>query len=114
MRAGIDLLRSLPADAARSVVLHGDFNPGSILSATRAPWLAIDAKPLTGDPALDPWPLLEQIDDPYETSSRPEKVIEARGRLLADAAVSAAGEGDHAWCAKVLGQARVLAEPAGG
>jgi streptomycin 6-kinase len=134
VRTGIRLLRSLPADATRTVVLHGDFNPGNILSATRAPWLAIDAKPLTGDPAFDPWPLLEQIDDPFETS-QPEKVaklIEARGGVLADAlgldlarilawgvakrvemAVSVAGEGDREGCAKVLGHARVLAELAG-
>ena len=132
VRTGINLLRSLPADAARTVLLHGDFNPGNVLSAARAPWLAIDAKPLTGDPAFDPWPLLEQIDDPFAHGSRAAKVIEGRGRLLADAlgldvarilawgvakrvemAVSAASEGDHEGCAEVLDQAGLLADLTG-
>jgi len=133
VRTGINLLRSLPADAPRTVLLHGDFNPGNVLSAGRAPWLAIDAKPLTGDPAFDPWPLLEQIDDPFAARvSQPSKVIEARGTLLADAlgidaarifawgvakrvemAVSAAAEGDYEGCTEVLGQARVLVDLAG-
>ena len=28
-------------------------------------WLAIDPKPMRGDPAYDLWPLLEQVDDPF-------------------------------------------------
>ncbi len=59
---GASLLETLP-DGGRPVLLHGDFNPGNILSATRAPFLAIDAKPMIGDAAYDPWPLLDQIDD---------------------------------------------------
>jgi streptomycin 6-kinase len=41
--------------AARSElgVVHGDFNPFNILRAQREPWLAIDPKPLLGDPAYD-------------------------------------------------------------
>ena len=35
------------------MVLHGDFHPGNVLSAAREPWLAIDPKPLVGDPAYD-------------------------------------------------------------
>jgi streptomycin 6-kinase len=61
---GARLLRSLPGSADREVLLHGDFNPGNILSDGDT-WLAIDPKPMTGDPAYDPWPLLEQIDDPF-------------------------------------------------
>lgn len=59
---GASLLETLP-DGGRPVLLHGDFNPGNILSATRAPFLAIDAKPMVGDAAYDPWPLLDQMDD---------------------------------------------------
>jgi streptomycin 6-kinase len=58
---GASLLESLPASASRSVVVHGDFNPGNVLSASRRPWLAIDAKPMVGDPGYDPMPLLVQL-----------------------------------------------------
>ncbi|WP_067500083.1 aminoglycoside phosphotransferase family protein [Actinoplanes sp. TFC3] len=56
---GARLLHDLPASAPREVVLHGDFNPGNILSAGDG-WVAIDPKPLIGDPAYDVPPLLLQ------------------------------------------------------
>lgn len=65
---GADLLEWLPATATRDVVIHGDFNPGNVLDAHESrlggdqPWLAIDVKPMTGDPAYDPSPLLFQVD----------------------------------------------------
>lgn len=77
------LLRELPATAGREVVVHGDFNPGNLLAARRRPWLAIDAKPMTGDPAFDPWPLLEQVDDPFAAPD-PRAVLTHRTALIAD------------------------------
>ncbi|GGM55314.1 aminoglycoside phosphotransferase family protein [Dactylosporangium sucinum] len=55
---GAGLLRELPATAQRRVLLHGDFNPGNVLSHG-AGWVSIDPKPMTGDPGYDPWPLLQ-------------------------------------------------------
>ncbi|UKY53903.1 aminoglycoside phosphotransferase family protein [Streptomyces inhibens] len=81
---GADLLRELPSTAAREVVVHGDFNPGNVLAAERRPWLAIDAKPMVGDPAYDPWPLLMQIDDPFAHPD-PRPVLRARYALVAEA-----------------------------
>ncbi|GGL12697.1 hydroxyurea phosphotransferase [Sphaerisporangium melleum] len=81
---GVRLLRELPGTAARQVVLHGDFNPGNVLAARRRPWLAIDAKPMVGDPAYDPWPLVEQIDDPFRHPV-PRPVLAARCALVAGA-----------------------------
>ncbi|MEO5988875.1 MAG: aminoglycoside phosphotransferase family protein [Candidatus Eisenbacteria bacterium] len=46
---GLELTATSPA----IVLLHGDFHPGNVLSSTREPWLAIDPKPLVGDPAYD-------------------------------------------------------------
>ncbi|MEV4621051.1 aminoglycoside phosphotransferase family protein [Asanoa sp. NPDC049573] len=80
---GVRLLRQLPGSAPRTVLLHGDFNPGNILSGPDGGWLAIDPKPMVGDPAYDPWPLLEQIDDPFAHPD-PAAVLRARVRLLAD------------------------------
>ncbi|MEO3808782.1 aminoglycoside phosphotransferase family protein [Sphaerisporangium sp. B11E5] len=81
---GAALLRTLPATASRTAVLHGDFNPGNVLAARRRPWLTIDAKPMVGDPAYDPWPLLEQIDDPFRHPD-PPRVLSTRFALVADA-----------------------------
>jgi streptomycin 6-kinase len=81
---GIQLLETLPNTATRSVLIHGDFNPGNILSADRAPWLAIDAKPMIGDPGYDPSPLLLQVDPPLEYAD-PAPVLRDRFRLFADA-----------------------------
>ncbi len=79
-----DLLESLPATATRTVVVHGDVNPSNILSAQRQPWLAIDAKPMLGDPGYDPSPLLCQVDAPF-AGTGPARVIRHRYDLFADA-----------------------------
>jgi len=42
--------------------VHGDFNPTNILRAEREPWLAIDAKPMVGDPGFDVLPLATQVE----------------------------------------------------
>ncbi len=53
-----DLYASLAASAAPPVLLHGDLHHGNILSAHRAPWLAIDPKGLAGEPAYEVGALL--------------------------------------------------------
>jgi streptomycin 6-kinase len=78
---GARLLRDLPGSADRNVVLHGDFNPGNVLTSGDA-WVAIDPKPMVGDPAYDPWPLLEQVDDPF-THPDPRRVLRERLDLMA-------------------------------
>lgn len=50
---GMELFRSLPRSADRSVLLCTDLHPGNILSAEREPWLMIDPKPHVGDPTYD-------------------------------------------------------------
>ncbi|MEU9123380.1 aminoglycoside phosphotransferase family protein [Streptomyces sp. NPDC048506] len=80
---GIELLRTLPATAAREVVVHGDVNPSNVLAAERRPWLVIDAKPMVGDPAYDPWPLLLQLDDPF-AHPEPRPVLRERYALVAE------------------------------
>ncbi len=79
---GVELLRSLPASADREVMVHGDFNPGNVLSASRRPWLIIDPKPMIGDPGYDLSPLLLQVDDPF-THADPARVLRDRVDLVA-------------------------------
>ncbi|OEV04197.1 aminoglycoside phosphotransferase family protein [Streptomyces oceani] len=78
-----ELMRKLPESAEHTVLLHGDFNPGNVLAARRSPWLAIDPKPMTGDPAFDPWPLIEQVDAPF-AYPEPRGVLLRRTAMLAE------------------------------
>jgi streptomycin 6-kinase len=48
--------RELLASASPAVLLHGDLHHDNILSATRAPYLAIDPKGLAGEPAYEVGP----------------------------------------------------------
>lgn len=80
---GVQLLRTLPASATRNVIVHGDFNPGNILSATRSPWLVIDPKPMIGDPGYDLCPLLLLVDDPF-LHEDPAAVLNHRANLVAE------------------------------
>jgi len=79
---GASLLESLPESATRSVVVHGDFNPGNVLAATREPWLAIDCKPMVGDPAYDSSQFLLQVDPPFQCAE-PEAVLTQRFGMFA-------------------------------
>jgi len=71
---GIDLLRTLPGQSVEHVLLHGDFHPGNILSSAREPWLAIDPKPMIGDPAFEPVQLLTQRDGQLGEPPAPAEV----------------------------------------
>jgi streptomycin 6-kinase len=53
-RAGVETLRTLPASTTTEVLLCTDLHAGNVLAARREPWLMIDPKPLTGEPAFDP------------------------------------------------------------
>lgn len=53
-RTGIQLFRSLPGTAERSVLLCTDLHSENVLAARREPWLVIDPKPYVGDPTYDP------------------------------------------------------------
>lgn len=66
--------RRIVADCAAAVrevagdpgdrLLHWDLHDENVLAADRADWLAIDPKPLAGDPGFDLWPALDNRYDP--------------------------------------------------
>jgi streptomycin 6-kinase len=62
----IEELPELGATADRQVFLHGDYNPGNLLASDDGSWRVVDPKPLVGDPAFDPWPLVEQLGAPWQ------------------------------------------------
>jgi len=83
---GLDLLRTLPLDAPREGLAHGDLNPGNILrddSSGAACWVAIDPKAVIGDLAWDPWPLITQVGD-WAAEVTPAGELAERTRLLSD------------------------------
>ncbi|MBO1753444.1 kinase [Actinotalea sp. BY-33] len=46
------------ADGVDETLVHTDLHYANVLASTREPWLAIDPKPLAGDPAFEVAPLL--------------------------------------------------------
>lgn len=63
------------ADADSTAFLHGDFNPGNVLAAADGTWRVIDPSPMTGDPAFDLWPLVEQLGSPWEQQHPGELIL---------------------------------------
>jgi len=70
----VELARELAATQPRTVLLHGDFHPGNVLAAAREPWLAIDPKPLVGDPAYD---LAQWLGNRCEQAERSPDAVSA-------------------------------------
>lgn len=77
--SGLDEGERLSADSVGDALLHGDFNPGNVLRAGHDSWVAIDPKPLTGDPAFDLYPLVQQLGDPHSASTRLQTAAELLG-----------------------------------
>ncbi|MCX4982432.1 aminoglycoside phosphotransferase family protein [Streptomyces sp. NBC_00572] len=67
-------------------LLHWDLHLGNVLAAGREPWLAIDPKPLAGDPGFDLLPALMDRFDPDDFLWRFDllaEVVGDRGRAVA-------------------------------
>ncbi|WP_349867121.1 aminoglycoside phosphotransferase family protein [Leifsonia sp. WHRI 6310E] len=72
--------RALLAHPAADVVLHGDLHHGNVLDFGERGWLAIDPKPLHGDPAFDVLNILCNPD--AEIALRPGR-LERTARVIA-------------------------------
>ncbi|WP_338494773.1 aminoglycoside phosphotransferase family protein [Streptomyces sp. SJL17-4] len=67
-------------------LLHWDLHFGNVLAAEREPWLAIDPKPLAGDPGFELLPALMDRFDPADVLWRFDllaEVVGDRGRAVA-------------------------------
>ncbi|MFJ8793286.1 aminoglycoside phosphotransferase family protein [Streptomyces sp. NPDC102462] len=79
--------RRLVADCAAAVrevlaepgdrLLHWDLHFENVLAARRADWLAIDPKPLAGDPGFELLPAIDNRYDPAETHWRFDALTDA-------------------------------------
>ncbi|WP_433451121.1 aminoglycoside phosphotransferase family protein [Streptomyces sp. CA-142005] len=74
------------AAAVREVVaepgdrlLHWDLHFENVLAADRAEWLAIDPKPLAGDPGFELWPALDNRFEAAEVRRRFDAMTEVLG-----------------------------------
>jgi streptomycin 6-kinase len=55
----ISLSRDFLADpGSTGTMIHGDLHYENVMAADRAPWVAIDPKPMSGDPHYEPAPML--------------------------------------------------------
>jgi streptomycin 6-kinase len=81
--AGVSVARELLDSAPAPVLLHGDFHHYNVLSATRAEWLAIDPKGMTGDCGYDIGPF---VDNPSARAwrARSPGLLRRRLDILAD------------------------------
>ncbi|MGB9753973.1 aminoglycoside phosphotransferase family protein [Roseiflexus castenholzii] len=77
------LYAELDASSAPSVVLHGDLHQENVLTAQRAPWLAIDPKGVVGEPAYEVGALLRNPPS-WRTPAELERLMARRIDLLAE------------------------------
>jgi streptomycin 6-kinase len=75
---GASLAAELAGSQGEQVVLHQDLHGGNVLAAERAPWLAIDPKPLVGEREFD---LASRIRDDRDHIT--EQLVRRRLDLLA-------------------------------
>ena len=73
---GLAIATQLAAADTGSRLVHGDLNPGNLLRAAdrAAGWVAIDPKPMRGDPEFDLEPLVSQLGAPLD-HPHPETVL---------------------------------------
>ena len=81
LEAGLETFAHLLDIAPKDSFLHGDFNPGNIISSSKG-WRVIDPKPMRGDAAFDLWPLVSQLGSPW-SHQHPEKVLADQLRYVA-------------------------------
>ncbi|NEB03826.1 hydroxyurea phosphotransferase [Streptomyces sp. SID13726] len=60
-------------------LLHWDLHDENVLASDRAPWLAIDPKPLAGDPGFELWPALDNRFEADEITWRFDAMTDVLG-----------------------------------
>lgn len=78
------LWADLISSTSECVLLHGDLHHDNIISASRAPWLAIDPKGYIGDAAFETGALLRNLWPDRHSISNPARTIRRRIHQMAD------------------------------
>lgn len=65
-------------------LLHWDLHFENVLASEREPWLAIDPKPLAGDPGFDLWPALDNRWDDLVATGDVHRGVRRRFDLLVE------------------------------
>jgi streptomycin 6-kinase len=78
--AALALIEELVPSQRDQVLLHQDLHGGNVLAAERAPWLAIDPKPLVGERAMGCAPVVRA----FEFGHSPSAVRERAHRLAVE------------------------------
>jgi streptomycin 6-kinase len=72
-------------DASTGTLIHGDLHYENVMASDRAPWLAIDPKPMNGDPHYELAPMLwNRFDELAEHGQRVRDGVRARFHALVD------------------------------
>ncbi|MDV3223437.1 aminoglycoside phosphotransferase family protein [Intrasporangium sp.] len=69
---------------AEERLLHTDLHYANVLAAARAPWLAIDPKPMAGDPAFEVAPALWNRPDELGTGSQVRWSLRRRLEIICE------------------------------
>ncbi len=81
------LAREFVGDGASTGrLLHGDLHYGNVLAGDREPWLAIDPKPVSGDPHYEVGPLLWNRWDEVVASGGVRDAVRRRFHTVVDTA----------------------------
>ncbi|HEY7340605.1 MAG TPA: aminoglycoside phosphotransferase family protein [Ktedonobacterales bacterium] len=78
------LFGDLLASSAPPVLLHGDLHHQNILSAERAPWLALDPKGVAGEPVYEVGSLMRNPAPVVFSWPHPEQLLLRRATILAE------------------------------
>jgi streptomycin 6-kinase len=78
LERALGLASDLLDDPRDGTLLHCDLHYANVLAATREPWLAIDPKPRSGDPAYEVAPLLWNRLDEITSSASPAAALRSR------------------------------------
>lgn len=80
----VSLCAELAGSQEQTVVLHTDCHHGNVLAGERAKWLAIDPRPMLGEPAFDLGPLVRDRLMTVVAETRPQAVVRRRVTWLAN------------------------------
>ncbi len=95
------LAADLVADPASTrTLIHGDLHYYNVLAADRAPWLAIDPKPMNGDPHYEVAPMLSNRSAELDRATSEAASGDVSTHWSTPAGSTRTGPATGSWCAR--------------